>query len=131
MLDLSLQPKMNGRIPLEFVKCTYNLTSIPLVCIPLSSVGPQLNNFDQVSSDDQMSIAWGGYVGEVGRWVCPGGSTINVTYHVIHAMLPIPPPGQAGACENIISLQLPLRAVINAFFPLVKLFNLRGKIYLY
>ena len=79
-----------------------------------AQVGPQLNNFDQVSSDDLMT-RWGGYVWGVGEGVCLGGSPTNVTYHVIHAMLPMPAPGQADACENIIFLQLPLRVVINAF----------------
>ena len=38
-----------------------------------AQVGPQLNNFDQVSSDDLMT-RWGGYVWGVGQGVCLGGS---------------------------------------------------------
>ena len=71
---------------------------------------PEMNNTEQVSSDDhQMSAA--GVSGYPRFHV--GGVPYNVTYPMMHVMLPIPLPcKQTDAFENMTFPQLLLRAVI-------------------
>ena len=50
--------------------------------VPVWGIGPQVNKFEQVSSDDhQMSLAGNAYVQGVdmcrGEWVCPGGGYVQ------------------------------------------------------
>ena len=59
-------------------------------------VGPKVNKFEQISSDDhQMSLAGGKYLQEVdiyihgvGRYVQTGGSPDHVAFPMMHVMLP-------------------------------------------
>ena len=77
----------------------------------LVGVGPQVNKFKQVSSDDhQMSVA-----GEEGGR-SPGlmsrgrGVPYHVTCPMMHVMY-LPPREKTDTCENITFLQLRLQAV--------------------
>ena len=67
----------------------------------LVGVGPQVNKFEQFSSDDhQMSLAGG------------GGAPYRVTISSFHDACDVTyPSGQTHACENITFPQLLLRAV--------------------
>ena len=52
-----------------------NYTGISEECVPPAWVGPQVNKFEQISSDDhKMSLAGGGYVG--GGYIQGGIPTI-------------------------------------------------------
>ena len=68
--------------------------------------GPQMNKFEQVSSNQhQMSLAEGIQV-----W-CPGRVPYHVTYPMMHLMSPNTCQ-QTDSCENITFQQLLLQAVI-------------------
>ena len=94
-------------------------------------VGPQVNKFEQVSSDDhQMSVPGEGGVGTQVPYLGPisggggweglskshvwrrGGLPYRVTYPMMYLMLPTSlPRGQTDACGNITVPKLCLRAV--------------------
>ena len=76
-------------------------------------VGPKVNKFEQISSDDhQLLLAGGKYLQEihgVGRYVQTGGSPDHVAFPMINVMLPT-----LTLEQNDRSLwnQLPLRVVM-------------------
>ena len=115
-----------GSIPVGCVPPACQLYVFQLPSLEFSTtrvrVGPQVNKFEQVPSDDhQMLAAKGGGRSHVssddhqmsivggrsgGRWV---------PYHVIYPMMHVtylPPPVKTDACENITFPQLRLRLVI-------------------
>ena len=98
--------------------------------VPVGGGGPQVNKFEQVSSDHhQMSVAGGiGYLGlmsegEVLRYPGPISRGVGVPYHVTSPTTWVP-RGQTHACGNITFPKLRLRTVLNKTITIKDIFEI-------